>query len=113
MSVISNAKEIADLIKKIGDVELYRKIVELEGEIIDLTRANRELEDSVQSLTRSLDVKESMSFRQPFYYQENDNVPFCPNCWETNKVAVHMVVGRNYHAGLKHTCPNCETDLYV
>ena len=35
MSIIDNAKEVATLIKKIGDVDLYRKIGELEGEIID------------------------------------------------------------------------------
>jgi len=27
MNIVSNAKEIADLIKKLGDVKLYRKIV--------------------------------------------------------------------------------------
>ena len=41
MSIINNAKEIADLIKKIGDVELYRKIIELEGEIIELTNSKK------------------------------------------------------------------------
>jgi hypothetical protein len=36
MGIIENAKDIADLIKKAGDIELYRKICALEGEIIDL-----------------------------------------------------------------------------
>jgi hypothetical protein len=44
MSIINNVKEIADLVQKAGDIELYRKIIELEGELIELTRSNRELE---------------------------------------------------------------------
>ncbi len=43
MGITDNAEEIADLIKKVGDIELYRKIVELEGEIVDLTRQKRSL----------------------------------------------------------------------
>ena len=34
MSIIANAKEITELVKKLDDIELYRKIMELEGEII-------------------------------------------------------------------------------
>ena len=36
MSIIDNVKEIANLVQKLGDMELNRKIVELEGEIIEI-----------------------------------------------------------------------------
>lgn len=112
MSVISNAKEIADLIKNLGDAELYRKIIELEGEIIELTRENHALSERIHELTKTLNIKETMSFNQPFYYQEGDIVPFCPNCWETNNVAIHMIVGEEFNAGIEHICPNCKTQIY-
>lgn len=41
MGPLENIKEVADLIKKAGDIELYRKIAESEGEVIELTYANR------------------------------------------------------------------------
>ena len=90
MSVIDQAKEIAGLIKKIGDIELYRKIVELEGEIIELTRSNRELEEAKGDLERQLALKKSMTFKAPFYFIDGDAVPFCPNCWEKYNLPVHM-----------------------
>ena len=34
MGIIDNAKEVADLIKKIGDVDLYKKIVDLQSQIV-------------------------------------------------------------------------------
>lgn len=91
MSIISNAKEIADVIKKLGDIELYRKIVELEGEIIELTRANHSLELRVEELTRTLTIKQKLTFKAPFYYAENDHVPYCPKCWESESKAIHLV----------------------
>jgi hypothetical protein len=47
MGVIENMKDIAELIKRAGDIELYRKMVESEGEVIDLTRENRRLGERV------------------------------------------------------------------
>lgn len=113
MSVISNAKEIADLIKKLGDVELYRKIIELEGEIIELTREKHTLDERVQELSDTINTKEKMTFKQPFYYQEGDDVPFCSRCWEKDNTVIHVVNGGEFHAGIKHTCPNCGTTIYL
>jgi hypothetical protein len=91
MSVITNVKEIADLIKKAGDIELYRKIIELEGEIIELTRKNRDLEDQVNELKDLLNTAKKMEFRKPFYWIEGDPTPLCPRCWESEKLAIHLV----------------------
>ncbi len=48
MGIISDAREIVDLVKKLGDAELYRKIVELEKEIIGLTYEVRELKEKLK-----------------------------------------------------------------
>jgi hypothetical protein len=77
MSIIDNAKEIADLVKKMGDIELYRKIVALEGEVIDLTREKRGLEEKLFELERSVELRRSLTFKEPFYFEENDTTPYC------------------------------------
>ena len=109
MSIIDNAKEIAALVKKLGDIELYRKIVELEGEIIELTRAKREVESQTEHLREVLKIKEQMRFIKPFYYMGNDPVPFCPQCWEANKVAMHLQGPIDVVAGPRYDCRNCKS----
>ena len=107
MSIIANAKEIAELVKKLGDVELYRKIIELEGEIIELTREKREFEDEVIR-TKTLLVKtHEMIWKKPFYFVEGDETPYCAPCWETNKVQVHLKETGTLMEAWK--CPNCNT----
>ena len=112
MSIVSNAKEVADLVKKLGDIELYRKIVALEEEILDLTREKRELESSVEELNESLRLKAVLTYKKPFYYQENEVEPYCPNCWENDGKAIHLFdvayssTFQNHH----FACPTCKRD---
>ena len=113
MSIIENAKEIADLIKKIGDIELYRKIIELEGEIIDLTRALRGKEDLITELERSLHVSRELTFRKPFYYSKDEKDPYCANCWETKKMVVHAIYFGEWASGHRYECPNCKTQIHL
>ena len=50
MGAIDNVKEVAKLVKDIGNMELYRQILDLQGEIMELTQANRELKSRVAEL---------------------------------------------------------------
>ncbi|MBC8402934.1 MAG: hypothetical protein H8E14_15720 [Candidatus Marinimicrobia bacterium] len=91
MAIIKEVKEIADLIKNLGNTELYRKIVELEGDIIELTRQNRLLSDQVSDLNSKLRIKEKLTFKSPFWFMDDDETPFCPSCWENSSKAIHMI----------------------
>lgn len=106
MGVIDELKEIGDLIKKVGDIELYRRIVNLEGEIIDLTRDKRHLGEKVQELQRALEFKDRLVFRNSFYWMEGDHEPYCPGCWEAKKLAIHTSTVPEF-LGLRQ-CPVCK-----
>ncbi len=108
MGVIENMKELADLIKKAGDIELYRKIVESEGEVIELTREKRRLEERVEELEKLLVLQEGMAFRAPFYFQDRDETPFCPRCWEASKRAVHLFHNFTNEENTRWDCPDCK-----
>ena len=109
MTIVSNVKEIADLVKKLGDVELYRKIVELEGEVIELTRDNHELERKVDDLSKKLSMAATLIWHSGYYWRENDQFPFCPRCWEKEHIAVHLVgSGKIVNPW---SCPNCKSNF--
>jgi hypothetical protein len=90
MGIVENIRDAADLAKRVGDIELYRKIVHLEGEVMDLTREKRQAEQKIEELEGKLALNSKMNFKQPFYFQESDTVPFCPRCFEKDKTAVHL-----------------------
>jgi hypothetical protein len=90
MSIIDNAKEIADLVKKVGDIDLYRKIVDLQAEVVQLSTRNFELEKKVKDLEDDLHRKQSLKHVRLVYYADGDPIPFCPRCWEGNNKLIHL-----------------------
>lgn len=109
MGVVENMKDIADLIRKAGDIDLYRKIVESEGEVIELTRENRRLEEKVHELEKTLAFRGKMTFKEPFWYQEGDETPFCPACYEAKDRAVHV----KFVTDSRWDCPSCGHIYYL
>jgi hypothetical protein len=108
MGLIDNVKGIADLAKAVGNIELYRRIVQLEREIIELTWRNRSLETELEEQTKAWQLKGSITFRTPFYYVEGGQYPFCPRCWEVDKRTVHVFEGTRTLGGQSWHCPECE-----
>ena len=50
MSIIGDAKDIAVLIKKIGDIELYQKILDLQSSIMELSEKNGKQKDEIKGV---------------------------------------------------------------
>ena len=111
MGIIGRAKEIADLVKALGDIELYRKIIDLEGEIVEVEGQNIELTKENRKLKEQLETAGKMTFKYPVYYMEGDEVPFCPCCWESDRKTIHLsYVDRNVGSE-SYWCYQCRTKI--
>jgi hypothetical protein len=66
MGAVENVKEIADLIGKFHDIELKRRILKLEEEMLDLSREKRRAEEKIEELERALKFKGELVFKEPF-----------------------------------------------
>ena len=109
MGVIDRVKEVADLVKKTGDIDLYRKIVHAEGEVIDLSYQLRSAEERIKELESALKFAGALTFKAPFYFAEGDAVPYCQRCWEVDKCAVHMTNTNTNGSGAFYHCSQCKT----
>ena len=74
--------------------EVLQENERLEGRVKDLGSQVQGLEEQVAELTLRLDTKESLSFEHNAYWTTNQSGnredPFCPTCWDTKKIQVHM-----------------------
>jgi len=111
MGVIDNVKEVANLVKELGNIELYRQILDLQGEIMELTQFNRDLQEKNDQLQSTIKTSNLMSFKTPFYYVEGDDVPHCPRCWEADQKAIHYPPPFQSAGGDIHTCPECKHQI--
>jgi hypothetical protein len=109
MGVLDNVKEVADLVKKIGDIDLYRKIVNTENEVIELTQQLRTAQQRIRELEGMLSQKQVLTFNAPFYFAEGDLVPLCARCWEVEQKPIHMVLeGAGQVSYASYNCPACK-----
>jgi hypothetical protein len=106
MGVIENMKDVAELVKKFGDIDLNRRILTLENEVLDLSRDKRRADEKAEELEQALKFKEKLTFRTPFYYLEGDPEPYCPGCWESKKAAIHVQI--NPMTARQMQCPACK-----
>ncbi|MBC8002022.1 MAG: hypothetical protein H7X97_05495 [Opitutaceae bacterium] len=58
--MIDNAKEISEMVRKVEDLELYRKIVDLQAEVVQLSTRNFELERQCAALWEDVSRKRSL-----------------------------------------------------
>jgi hypothetical protein len=82
MSILDNAKEVANAVHEIRNLELYGRVLNLTAGIMDLVEENRRLRAEKEELQKLLELREKMVFKEPFYFQDGDKTPFCPACWE-------------------------------
>ena len=99
MDIIERFKDVVKLVKAYNNVDLNRKISELQTEVLELRRENTELK-------QKLDFAKSLKFIPPFYYAEGDETPYCPVCWEgkyRRPIHMHLIEGDTK----PYRCPVC------
>lgn len=111
MGVVENMKDVADLVKRFNDIELNRRILNLENEVLDLSRDKRRAEERVEELERTL--KEQVTFDEPYFWLKGDATPYCPGCWENGHKAVHLVFASDNQRYARHDCPVCKQEYVI
>ena len=110
MGAVENIKEVADLVKKFNDIDLNRRIVTLEGEVMDLTRDKRRAEERIEELELALRFKGELKFKNGFYWAQGDDGPYCVGCWDSKKAANRVVRILVHNIGSQLQCPVCRHD---
>lgn len=93
MGIIDHAKDIAKLIKKYNDAELYQKIIDLHDEIFELRENNLKLKEKIKELKEEKKINKKIVFESPFYWlkdgEEKDG-PYCQKCYDDNKKLIRL-----------------------
>ena len=113
MSILENAKGIAEAVHHLQNLELYQRVLALHSDIVGLVEQNIGLREEITELRKQASLKEKMRFTAPFYYQEGDKTPFCAVCFEKKPpLAIHVVFGHDTDWETRWDCPACK-QMYV
>jgi hypothetical protein len=91
MGVLENMKDVAELVKKFGDIELDRRILNLENEVLDLSRDKRRAGEKVEELERALTFSKKLAIRDGLYWAGEEKGS--------------GTAGMDFAVGLRPACP--------
>ncbi len=109
MSIVDQLKDVAELIRKMDNIELFQKILDLQTSAMALQEENRELKERVRQLEEKSRVQASLVYRNNLYWKRDETGkeegPYCPRCWEADGKLVHLRVNGDEGA----FCLNCKS----
>ena len=96
MGIIENAEEAVKLVQEIDNLELYRKLVDLQNEAMELSEKLREKDKRIAQLEDVLSIKGKMVLKDMAYYMQDENGklvdgPFCTKCFDVDHVLCRIV----------------------
>ncbi|WP_262016466.1 D52 family tumor protein [Serratia liquefaciens] len=71
-------------------IELLGDLVELKSEVVTLKAVLLAKEEEVTELRSLLVDKKSFKFEVGVYWNEGDDTPFCPQCYENSSKKIHL-----------------------
>lgn len=114
MGVLDEVKSIAKTVQQIDNIELYRKILDLQAQIMDLLEDNSKLKEEITDLKKKLSIQQGLVFQDDAYWLPKSGTgqegPFCSNCWDVRNqlVRMHFCSNREYSE-----CPTCKKSIKI
>jgi len=106
MDPIEGMKEVLDLARELNRMDLYRKLVEVNQEVVTLAGQKVQLHQKVLALEEELRLRDELVWRDNAYWKKDEpsDGPYCPKCRDGNSKAVRMM-----DLGHVWRCPVCTT----
>ena len=107
MAIIDTIKDMVAVVQKADNIELMKHVLALQTQIQEILEENHNLNKNNRKLVEALNFSDSLTFKTPFYFAQDDKTPLCPRCWEVDKNVVHVVVSIFKRDRNRWDCPQC------
>ena len=113
MELYAVIKDAISMAQKADNIDLMKKLYDVQAELLDLQNRNLELEQENMALKVAAKIKEHIEYNpaRTLIYQidaGNKIGPYCTKCFEKEGKLFSM---RRWDDGRWH-CPNCQETVY-
>ncbi|MBN2595407.1 MAG: hypothetical protein JXR82_01315 [Marinifilaceae bacterium] len=109
MGLYEGIKDVAKVIQQADNVELYKQLIELSAQALDLQNEITHLTSENIALKKSKDIEERIErHSEPFItlHGDSDSILFCSHCWDYERKLIQ--VSCNESGSFK--CVHCENN---
>jgi hypothetical protein len=110
VSVLDTIKDTVNIIQKVDNIELYRSILDIQKECMDLVEENRSLKERIGELEVEKITNDKLGVKGHCYYLKKDDGeldgPFCTTCWDKDRklIRMHISNGMGFDSASCHAC---------
>ncbi len=96
MSLIQAVKSVTSVAQKLGDLDLRQKLLDIQGEALELMEQLKEKDAKIEQLEKALLLKGKMIHKGSAYYLTDDSGeivdgPFCTKCFTVDHIQCHLI----------------------
>jgi len=116
MNIIDNIKEVVKLSQKVNNIDLYRKLVDLESDVINLTEQLKLKDETIATLKKIQSMRENLRCINSAYYKTDKDGqpldgPFCTKCLDVDGNVCRLLRDELGPSNDAVYCPNCKASF--
>ena len=105
-------KDAVNLAQKADNIELYRQLLDLSAQALDLQEENRRLKEEIADLRKGKDLESKIiRYKQTYLTLQDDDkmLKYCAVCWDSERKLIQMGETVDWHGErAKVYCKKCE-----
>lgn len=108
MGLYEGIKDVANLVQKADNIELYRQLLDLSAQALDLQNQISELMSENKKLKEQKDISNRIERHKEAYItlkDDEENILYCSHCWDSKKLLIQCDC--NDRIG-QMFCPECK-----
>lgn len=106
MKLYDGIKDVANIIQKADNVDLYKKLIDLSAQALDLQDENTKLIEEINKLKYKEDIRSKICRHKETYVtikDDENNIMYCACCWDADDKLIQV----NTHDDCEYVCPHC------
>ncbi len=108
MGLYEGIKDVAKVLQKADNIELYQKLIELSSQALDMQAKITELTTENAGLKHRQEIADNIQFDKKGFFitlkNDPDKIKYCIHCWDTEKQLIHL---RENEFNGSWRCPKC------
>ena len=110
MSFYDKFKDVLSIAQKADNIELYRQLLELSAQALDLQEENTRLHREIEELRNKANISQQIE-RHPETYitlkDDEQHLLYCAHCWDSEEKLVQLECNDG-----SFRCPHCKMNGY-
>lgn len=115
MGIYEGIKDVAKVVQRADNVELYMKLLDLGAQALDMQAELTRLKTENEELRKQQDLDMRIVRHKSPYITllgEPNDICYCAVCWGKNRDLIQMIVGED--CGMCHfSCCNCKNRFFA